>query len=78
MTSQVFKQFMLDFQKIMVAAQKEKILLLVDNFSRHNMANIASQLNVIRLEFFLQIQQVTFSLWMQGSLHHSKHSIERF
>jgi hypothetical protein len=51
MTIQVFEQFMLDFEKRMVAAQKKKVLLLVDNFSGHNMANIASRLNVTQVEF---------------------------
>jgi hypothetical protein len=36
---------MLDFKKRMVVVQKEKVLLLVDNFLGHNMANIASKYN---------------------------------
>jgi hypothetical protein len=44
---------MLDFKKRMVVVQKEKVLLLVDNFLGHNMANIASRLNVTQLEFLL-------------------------
>ena len=35
----------------MVSAQKEKVLLLVDNFSRHQVPNVGSRLRVTRLEF---------------------------
>ena len=37
----------------MVLAPKEKVLLLVDYFSGHWIANVASQLRVTRLEFLL-------------------------
>ena len=35
----------------MVSAQKEKILLLVDNFSGHQVPNVGSRLKVTQLEF---------------------------
>ena len=38
----------------MVSAQKEKVLLLVDNFSGHQVPNVGSRLRVIRLEFLPQ------------------------
>ena len=41
----------------MVSAEKEKVLLLVDNFSKHQVPNVGS-----RLEFCLQIQLVVSSL----------------
>ena len=51
MTIQIFKQFMLYFERRMVSAQKEKVLLLVDNFSGHQVPNVGSRLRVIPLEF---------------------------
>jgi hypothetical protein len=51
MTTQIFEQFMLYFERRMVSAQKEKVLLLVDNFSGHQVPNVASRLRVTRLEF---------------------------
>ena len=35
----------------MVSAQKEKVLLLVDNFSRHQVPIVGSRLKVTQLEF---------------------------
>ena len=35
----------------MVSAQKEKVLLLVNNFSGHQVPNVGSRLRVKRLEF---------------------------
>ena len=35
----------------MVSAQKDKVLLLVDNFSGHQVPNVGSRLRVTRLEF---------------------------
>ena len=42
MTTEIFESFMLDFDRRMVIAQKEKVLLLVDNFSGHQIPNVAS------------------------------------
>ena len=42
---------MLDFEKRMVMAGKEKVVLLVDNFSGHQVPNVASQLRVTKLVF---------------------------
>ena len=46
MTTLIFEQFILFFEKRMVSAQKDKIILLVDNFSRHQVPNIGSRLKV--------------------------------
>ena len=51
MTTQIFEQFMLYFERRMVSAEKERVLLLVDNFSRHQVPNVGSRLRVTRLEF---------------------------
>ena len=51
MTIHIFEQFILCFERRIVSAQKEKVLLLVDNFSGHQVLNIDSRLGVIRLEF---------------------------
>jgi hypothetical protein len=51
MTTQIFEQFMLYFERRMVSAQKDKVLLLVDNFSGHQVPNVASRLRVTQLEF---------------------------
>ena len=51
MTTHIFEQFMLYFEKRMVSAQKEKVLLLVDNFFGHQVPNVGSRLRVTRLEF---------------------------
>ena len=51
MTTEIFESFMLYFDRRMVIAQKEKVLLLVDNFSGHQIPNVASRLRVTRLEF---------------------------
>ena len=42
---------MLDFEKRMVMAGKEKVVLLVDNFSGHQVPIVASQLRVTKLVF---------------------------
>ena len=43
---------MLDFERRMVAAQKEeKMSLLVDKFLGHQVPNVGAQLRVARLEF---------------------------
>ena len=51
MTTQIFEQFILSFERKMVTAGKEKVLLLVDNFSGHQVPNVGSRLRVTRLEF---------------------------
>ena len=51
MTTQIFEQFMLYFERRMVSAQKKKVLLLVDNFSGHQVPNVDSRLRVTLLEF---------------------------
>ena len=40
MTIQIFEQFMLYFERRMVSEQKEKVLLLLDNFFRHQVPNV--------------------------------------
>ena len=51
MTTIIFERLMLDFEKLMVMAGKEKLVLLVDNFSGHQVPNVASQLRVTKLVF---------------------------
>ena len=51
MTTVIFEQFILDFERRMVLAQKEKVLLLLDNFSGHQVPNVGTRLRVTRLEF---------------------------
>jgi hypothetical protein len=42
MTIALFEKFLLDFERRMSLAGKEKVLLLVDNFSGHQYYNIQS------------------------------------
>ncbi len=51
MTTVIFEQFILDFERRMVLAQKEKVFLLLDNFSGHQVPNVGTRLKVTRLEF---------------------------
>ena len=51
MTTEIFERFMLDFDRKIVIVRKEKVLLLVDNFSGHQIPNVASRLRVTWLEF---------------------------
>ena len=60
---------MLDFEKRMVMAGKEKLILLVDKFSRHQVPNVASQLRVTKLVFLPLNTTSRFNLWMQVLLH---------
>ena len=50
-TTVIFEQFILDFERMMVLAQKEKVLLLLDNLSCHRVLNVGTGLRVSRLEF---------------------------
>ena len=50
MTTVIFGQFILDIERKMVLAQKEKVLLLYDFFG-HQVPNVGSRLWVTRLEF---------------------------
>jgi hypothetical protein len=58
----------------MVLAQKEKVFLLLDNFSDHQVPNVGTRLRVTRLEFYLQTPQVIFNSWMHALLHLSRHN----
>ena len=51
MTTTIFERFILDFERKMVLAGREKVILLVDNFSSHQIPNVASQLRIIKLLF---------------------------
>ena len=51
MTTILFQKFLLDFERRMRLAGKDKVLLLVDNFSRHQCSAIESQLHIVTVEF---------------------------
>ena len=51
MTTDIFEQFILDFERRMLLAQKEKVILLLDNFSGHQVPNVGSRLRVTQLVF---------------------------
>ena len=46
MTTQIFEQFMLYFERMMVSAEKEKVFLLVDNFFGYQVPNVGLRLRV--------------------------------
>jgi len=47
----VFEEFILGFERMMIATRKEKLSLLVDNFSSHQVIIVGIQLRVIKLDF---------------------------
>ena len=51
MTTILFQKFLLDFERRMRLAGKDKVLLLVDNFSGHQYSAIESQLHIVTVEF---------------------------
>ena len=51
MTTVLFEKFLLDFERRMRLAGKDKVLLLVDNFSGHQYSTIESQLHIVTVEF---------------------------
>ena len=53
MTTIIFEQFLLDFERMMVfnLAQKDKVFLLLDDFFGHQVPNVGTRLRVTRLEF---------------------------
>ena len=50
MTIVLFENFLLDFERRMRLAGKDKVLLLVDNFSRHQCNTNESQLHIVTME----------------------------
>lgn len=54
MTTSVFEEFILDIEKMVVFIHKEKVLLLINNFSNYLVSNIDAQLIVTRFEFLPQ------------------------
>ncbi len=51
MTTILLEPFILDFERRMRLAGNDKVLLLVDNFSRHRCSTIESQLHIVTGEF---------------------------
>lgn len=47
----MFEKFILDFERKMVVVQKDKILLLVDNFIGHQVPIVGAQSKMTRLKF---------------------------
>ena len=64
MTTIIFERFLLDFEKRMVMAAKEKVVLLVDNFSIHQVPNVALWLRVTKLVYLPPNMTSRFDLWM--------------
>ncbi|KAL2610488.1 hypothetical protein R1flu_029061 [Riccia fluitans] len=52
MTIVLFEDFLVEFEKHVRLAGKEKVLLLLDNFAGHKVVSVQPYLNVTRLEFF--------------------------
>ncbi|KAL2632892.1 hypothetical protein R1flu_004371 [Riccia fluitans] len=48
----LFEMFLVKFEKHLRLVGKEKVLLLLDNFSGHKIVSVQSQIRIIRVEFF--------------------------
>ena len=51
MTTILFAKFLLDFERKMRLAGQDKVLLLVDSFSRHQCSTTKSHLHIVTVEF---------------------------
>jgi hypothetical protein len=58
----IFEQFIPDFERRIVLAQNEKVVLLLDNFFGHHVPNVGTRLRVTRLEFVASEHIKSFSI----------------